>query len=48
MAKVINPHFKKINKNKTLMIYSKRTIKKSGGDDFNYNIRGKGLSPKKK
>lgn len=37
MAKVIKP-FTGANKAKSL-VYSKRTIKKSGGDDFTDNVR---------
>ena len=37
MAKVIKP-FAGANKGK-LLVYSKRTIKKSGGDDFTHNVR---------
>jgi len=48
MAKVENPNFEKINKNKPLLVYAKRTIKKSGGDNFTHNARWVRLKSKKK
>ncbi len=39
MAKVKNPNFEEIGKKKPPLGYSKRTIKKSGGDDFTNNVK---------
>lgn len=46
MAKVKNPH-EGAEKNKDL-VYSERTIKKSGGDDFTHNVMSVKLKPKKR
>ncbi len=46
MAKVKNP-LPEANKNKS-SVYSKRTIKKSGGDDFTNNVRRVKRKSKKK
>ena len=47
MAKVKNPNFEKIKKYKPPAVYSKRTIKKSGGDDFTHNVRRARLKSKR-
>ena len=46
MVKVKNPH-EGAEENKDL-VYSERTIKKSGGDDFTHNVRLVKLKPKKR
>lgn len=46
MARIKNS-LPEANKNKSL-VYSKRTIKKSGGDDFTNNVRSVKLKSKKK
>ncbi len=48
MAKVKDPNFKEIGKKKPPLGYSKRTIKKSGGDDFTHNVKFIGGKPRRK
>lgn len=45
MAKVVKPLIKtnKIGQ----LVYSKRTIKRSTGDDFTHNVRGRKLKSKR-
>jgi len=45
MAKVKNPNFEEINKNKPPLVYKER---KFGGGNFTHNVRHQGILRRKK